>query len=306
MSIPQAIGQEDIEPLGNLLDDVFRRSRGVTDQHVLSDFPLVFDPANHCNCRVIVQDGRIVSHAALWPRELIIEHHRLKAGIIVLVATHPAYRMRGFAASLMRDLERTMQQQDFDLGILWTGVPDFYRKLRWETIVPHGCIVELDHCRLPVSRHQVTRYDPVLHLDGIMALYQNEPIRLSRSRAELRSLLALPKINVWVVARGERVDAYLVHGEAVNKRGIMEYGGDLQGIIALAGHVVRQQPADELCLLAYHTRPDLLAWVDASGLRFRPLQSSKGMGHEMISVVDPSGVRPDVRQKLFIWGLDQA
>ena len=79
-------GIEDMRALGDLLDDVFRRSRGITDQSMLNDFPLVFCEDNLSNTRIGVDGDRIVSHAALWPRRMMIEGTWIKTAMIVAVA----------------------------------------------------------------------------------------------------------------------------------------------------------------------------------------------------------------------------
>ena len=311
MGILQSISDEYLIQLSDLLDDVFRNSRGVNDQHIFTDFPLVFAPFNHHNCRVIIEDGKVVSHAALWERELVLEDIRLKVGEIVVVATHPDYRLRGYASSLMRDLQATMQDENYDMGVLWTGVPDFYRKLGWETISPRGWIVEMAGSQLPTadsrSKFETCPYNGTRHLDGIIVLHERERLRFARSRDDFATLLTLPKVNVWVATRNEEVLAYLVCGDAVNKRGIIEYGGDLDGILTLIAHVLKKQPsAANTCILVYHVHPDLIAKFKACGMRMRPLKSSKGDGYEMIYVVNPSRITPRVCEQLFVWGLDYA
>src|SRR5688500_15147386 len=90
--------EEDLPAPGELLDGIFRRPRGVTDQSMLTDFPLVFAPPNWRNCRVVFEDGRLVAHAGLWPRELVVDGRRLTVGVLVSVATNPDSRQRGYAA----------------------------------------------------------------------------------------------------------------------------------------------------------------------------------------------------------------
>jgi len=313
MSILRSICDEKLTQLSNLLDDVFRWSRGVNDQHIFTDFPLVFSPSNRHNCCVIIEDGKVVSHAALWERELVVDDVRLKVGEIVVVATHPDYRLRGYASSLMRDLQATMHDENYDMGILWTGVPDFYSKLGWETNTPRGWMVEMAGARLPTaeeigrSKFETCPYDEVRHLDGIIALHGRERVRFARSRDDFAALLALPKVKVWVATRNEEVDAYLVYGNAMNKRGIIEYGGDPDGILALTAHVLKRQPSSaDTRILVYHLWPDLIARLSELGARKRPLESSKGGGYEMIYVVNTSSVTPRVREQLFVWGLDYA
>ena len=319
MPTVRPIQSDDLTALGDLLDDVFRRSRGITHQHILTDFPLVFSPSNFRNCRVIEEEGRIVSHAALWQRFLIVENCqegrfedpvRLKVGVIVVVATHPDFRKRGHAAAIMRDLQSTMHEHEYDLGVLWTGVPDFYRKLGWQKVVPRGSIVSIDSASVSsplASDFEIERYNPARHFEQIIALHEQETVRFERTPDEFRLLLGLPKVHVWIATEVSQVAAYLVHGEAVNKLGFIEYGGQLEAISAIANHIVCNQPtAKATSMLVYHVRSDLAEWAEAIGLRRKPLEGSKGAGHEMIYVVQPRRLSVWVRDQLFVWGLDHA
>jgi N-acetylglutamate synthase-like GNAT family acetyltransferase len=300
---------EDLTVLGELLDGIFRRPRGITDQSMLTDFPLVFAPANWRNGRVVFEDGRLVAHAALWRREAVIDGQRLVVGVLVSVATHPDYRNRGYAAEAVKSLQTQMQEEQYDLGLLWTGVPDFYLKLGWELAECRGTTITLQSARLvqPHSELVVTRFDPQRHAEAVYALHQREVIRFLRSPEDSRALFALPKIETWVATRAGEVIGYLVHATGCNKRGLIEYGGDLEAIVHLAGHVARSQPVGaELTLLAYHVRPDLVDWARRIGLPLARLNSSKGSGHEMILQVNGDKIAALHRAGLFTWGLDQA
>ena len=305
------IDESDIGALGQLLDDTFRHPQGIADQRMLDDFPLVFIKSNRPNCRVIEDGCRIVSHAALWPRTLESAGGPLKVGVIVAVVTHPKFRHRGLAAFIMRDLQATMRKQKYDLGVLWTGVPDFYRKLGWEIVVPRGKIVHLaadtGASLAPEADFEIQSFDERCHLDQIVALYNLEPFRFHRSRDEFKVLATLNKVGAWVAIQQSQVVAYLVNANGYNKRGIIEYGGKVTGIVALVQHVLKDQPpGTEWPLLLYHSHEDLQEWVTSRGLPSRPLESSKGKGCEMILVLCPERVTRRVRDDLFVWGLDQA
>ena len=306
----RAIQQGDIASLAQLLDDVFRRSRGITDQSQLTDFPMVFTPANYANSRVIVEDGQIVSHAALWPRELIVDGWRLKAAVIVSVATQPDYRRRGHAATLICDLHDTLHADGFDLAILWTGVPDFYRKLGWEVVSPRGTIATVDLRSVVISGSEsceIVAFEPARHLDDVMAIHQQEDVRFERTRDEAMRLLTLPKIQVWVATQNARAVAYMVNADACNKRGLIEYGGQLEHITPLVRHVLKfHSAATALHWMLYHSRPDLVEWAESMGLSCRPLESSKGSAFEMILPVRQANITQHVRDNLFVWGLDWA
>jgi predicted N-acetyltransferase YhbS len=301
--------EEDLPLVADLLDGVFRRSRGITDQSMLTDFPLVLAPANWRNGRVVYQDDRLVAHAALWRREAVIHGQRLVIGVLACVATHPDYRHRGFAAQAVMSLQAQMAEEDYDLGLLWTGVPDFYRKLNWEPVGRLGTTIALAPDRLAQAGPAdvaIARLEPQ-QAGAVYELHEREPIRFLRSPQESRTLLDLPKIDTWIATRAGQAEAYLVHATGCNKRGFIEYGGPLDGIVALARHVARRQETDaELPLLAYHVRPDLIDWAQGLGLPLAPLHSSKGFSDEMILRVRPDRISPDDCAQLFAWGLDQA
>ena len=300
------VAEQDIDSLLTLLNHEFRSSRGIIDQKVFTDFPLVFAPSNYCNCRVITQYGEIISHAALWKRDLIVDNQSFKVGVIVLVATHLDHRKRGHASTIMRDLQRTMHEEEFDLGILWTGVPEFYEKLGWETVVPSGSIVMVELASsLPrqTGTYEILPFDAISHLEDVVAIHEQEPIRITRSPEEYRVLFGLPKVHVSVAIRDACVKAYLVHAVAVNKSGVIEYGGELEGITAL----IRNTPSSEkLSWVLFHPRGDLVTWANSFGFDIRPLKSSKGVGYEMIYIVDSDRISEEDRRRLFVWGLDCA
>jgi len=299
---------EDLPLVGDLLDDVFRRSRGVFDQSQLTDFPLIFRPENLRNNRLIVEEGRAVSHAALWPRELVCDGRRFKVAIVASVATDPKFRHRGYATTLMGSLQQ--QLQSYDCAILWTTVPGFYLKLGWQLVTPRGAMTELTRTiggRISAGPYECVPFDVHRHLDAVLELYDRNPIRLSRNRSEAEQLFSLPKVSVWVASRDGRVVAYVCHAQAVNKQGITEYGGELPGIVSLLRRIAQTwTPDTNVPMLIFHTRPDLKDWVRSLDLPLSPLPSSKGINHEMVFVPGEGAFPEDVRNRLFVWGLDHA
>ena len=310
----RSITAEDMPAVDELLNGIFRRDNNVLDQDVLSDFPLVFAPGNYHNCRVIEFDGRVASHAAIFSCEFVLRDRRLKMALIVLVATRAEHRKQGYAARLMRDLHRTMHNEAYDLGILWTGVPDFYRKLGWEAVTPRGWFSDdlrsrpglLDgltsDSEPPVS---IEPFDERRHLAGVIKLHEAEPIRTCRSRQEYAALLALPKIRVWVSRRHNQVSAYVVFGQAINKQGVIEYGGPADDVLLLIAHGVRTHSLDrELPLLICHLRSDLAQRFEEAGEPLHALECSMGRGCEMLYIVQPNDLPLKSLGELFVWGLD--
>ena len=304
----------DPQPVRELLNDVFRRIRGVSNQDVFTDFPLTFCESNLANCRCIVSGDCAVSHAALWPRECVIGDTRLLAGIIVLVATHPDWRRKGCAARLMRDLQQTMKQNGFDFGMLWTDVPEFYRKLGWQVVRPVGQVVtglrtavQRWSPDLPQNTQHLTPFRCEEHLQQVMRIHDCEPVRFTRSVAEAAALLTLPKVEVRVAMQGAKVVAYLAIGRACNKYGLIEYGGTTAGVLWLIVEATQEFDLDDeyplLILPPYESLADELrqAGVDSTSM-----ESSKGHGYEMIFACRPKRMQSLPPDRLFAWGLDCA
>jgi len=295
----------DLPQVIELLDGIFRREKGVEDQSVLTDFPLVFDDRNLANCRVIERAGRIVSHAAVWPRTFQIDGESVRVGIIVLVATDARHRRQGLAAELMRDLQAAMPGLGCQLGLLWTGVPGFYESLGWVSVQTSGWIARGTTVpRDGSARLQVVEFDPTRHLDALHHLHRAQAIHSQRTPTESAVLFTLPKCPVLVGEADGHPVAYLVEGRATNKRGLVEYAGDSHDVWELIGHVTTARGSQQL--LIFPTHPELAELARESGWSIGPLTSSKGFGDEMVLVLDETVAGTAVLEHLFCWGLDQA
>ena len=77
-----------------------------------------------------------------------------------------------------------------------------------------------------------------------------------------RSLLKLPGMDVSVAVKNRLVMAYLVRGYAVNKNGLVEYGGHPDAITRLVTESVKRHPlsAEGLRWQIFHSYPELLKW----------------------------------------------
>jgi len=89
---------------------------------------------NLCPDRVHVLgyvDGQLVAHALWLDRPLRIgDGPWLSSAYVEGVATHAAYRQRGYGAAVMRRLQAEIG--GYDLGALSPAVPEWYAKLGWE------------------------------------------------------------------------------------------------------------------------------------------------------------------------------
>ncbi|MFP3904651.1 MAG: GNAT family N-acetyltransferase, partial [Armatimonadota bacterium] len=91
--------------------------------------------------KVAVEDGRIVSAVRVANRPVRIGEIRVEIGGIGGVSTHPDYRGRGYCTALLEAQIEYMQQQEYDISMLFTGIVGFYRRLGWYSFPEHSATV---------------------------------------------------------------------------------------------------------------------------------------------------------------------
>jgi predicted N-acetyltransferase YhbS len=79
--------------------------------------------------RVGVLDGEIISHAVILHRPAWVGNQVVNVAGITAVATHPYYQRRGFGTRVMRDTLAVARRRAYDLAIITTQVPSFFRQL---------------------------------------------------------------------------------------------------------------------------------------------------------------------------------
>jgi aminoglycoside 2'-N-acetyltransferase I len=120
------LSAEEVAQIRALLDAAFasdeeERFAEEDWQHALGGLHFVLD-----------QDGTIVAHAAVVPRDLHVDRRPIRAGYVEAVATLPALQGQGFGTIVMRDVDAHIDET-YELGALGTGSHHFYERLGWRT-----------------------------------------------------------------------------------------------------------------------------------------------------------------------------
>ena len=96
-----------------LLDGVFRARGG----SMARDYPRFITERNRSNLRVVVESGRVVSHAGIVVRDASLEGMPVRVALLGAVATHPEHRGRGHATACVRSvMERAVE---CGVDIMW-------------------------------------------------------------------------------------------------------------------------------------------------------------------------------------------
>jgi predicted acetyltransferase len=165
--------------------------------------------------RLIEEDGDVRASAAVLPLEVFVDGRPVPMGGIAAVATDPAYRRRGFAGELMRDVLRTMRERGMHLSALWPFAHAFYRAYGWE-LAGEAIAYTLKPTDLPTSGEQrrVRAYREE-DLPEMMGLFEEEAARLSccvrRSEGRWRDLLSRKDWKAAVYEREERLEGYILY-----------------------------------------------------------------------------------------------
>ena len=116
-AIPVALLTE----IRRLLDDAFGGDFAAEDwEHTLGGW------------HVFAMDSETaVSHAAVVPRAICVDGQPFQAGYVEGVATRPSRQREGLASLVMAEVSRQVQGR-FELGVLSTGLHDFYQRFGWE------------------------------------------------------------------------------------------------------------------------------------------------------------------------------
>lgn len=127
-----------------MVNYVFRVSRGLPAT-IAEDWPHVYEPENLANVIVVCERGdtgngqgrddvpaKIVASTGVWACDVVLGGAMLRVGGINCVGTLPDYRRHGFGSQVMLAAHQTMRDLGCQVGLLSTGITNWYRRLGWE------------------------------------------------------------------------------------------------------------------------------------------------------------------------------
>jgi len=167
---------------------------------------------------VVEEDGEIRATAAVLPLEVLLEGRSVPMGGIAAVATHPAYRRRGYAGELMRAALRRMRERGVHLSMLHPFAHAYYRRYGWE-LASEAISYDLKPSDLPTSPEQkrVRAYRDE-DLPRMMTLLEGEasrhPLLVLRSEGRWRQIFARGEQEAAVYDAEGHVEGYLLYKQA--------------------------------------------------------------------------------------------
>ena len=250
-------------------------------------FPHLFSEHNIENLRVIVEDREPISHVGIWEGDLLIYGSWFKVGMISCVCTHPEFRGRGYASSLVKDAFSKMKRDGVDL-VLISGDRDLYRRF--------GCfrLGRIYRYKIPAGRvnFEKEKFDLIpydeRYLTNLVGLYQKEPLRYRRSLDDFKLLaergLRCSKVptKIFIAKFRGKPLAYIAAGLMPQEvlRGILrvhEYAGSRTAVLYLIEHLFRIMGSDVIEVIIPFHDLELLSILEEKGVAQPPLETPASM-----------------------------
>lgn len=272
---PRAAKIEELPQIIKLTSWIFGfEKRGVYLDKV---FPHVFCRENIENLRVIVSDGKVISHLGIWEGWLHFYGIWLKLGLIGCVCTHPDYRMKGYASALVKDAITKLSNDHVDI-VMVSGARTLYTRA--------GCIEAGIIYDYRLSQNAIK--DLVIHLGelkvepytedrllDLIDLHQREPIRFRRTFEEFkllanRAILAEVEeaLSIFVSYKMGRPTSYVALVKGVwDILTVVEYAGSRIDILKTLYKVSKTFKVENIRLSVPYGDWELIILLEESGLK---------------------------------------
>jgi N-acetylglutamate synthase-like GNAT family acetyltransferase len=234
MEGPRAPTTTEYTEIVKFLDDNLRQN---IQWSVADEYPTVFSPGNLQNFRIIKDENKILSHAAIKPTIIKTRRGLFKVGCIGSVITDEKHRNQGLSQTVITECLKEIQAQGCDFAILWTNLYDFYRKMGFELA---GSEVSLLIDKPLNVQHsfkilQNNRVDP----QALLRVYNQHSVTSIRHIDEFDKFLKIPNSRLFTAwAADGRLEGYAVEGKGADLQGyIHEWGGNVDAVCALTAHI---------------------------------------------------------------------
>jgi predicted acetyltransferase len=190
---------------------------------------------------VIKDDDKVVSHVGYTDQTILVEGKEIKVAGITFVSTYPDYRGKSFMTQLLNCCISAMTEEGYafsDLG----GNRQRYNHFGWENAGREWSfhITRRSLMGIPIPvKLMVTPYQASSEeIDAIIAIHDQEPLRMKRTRELYKMLLGRMGKQVWLASGNDGIKAYVVSELREKHQSIMEFGGSKEGIYTIFRHFI--------------------------------------------------------------------
>jgi hypothetical protein len=147
-----------------------------------------------------------------------------------------------------------MHDDGIHVGLLGTGIPDFYRRMGWENAgLRHQYAVDCGNVELLPEPRLTRESGPEVDASEVLELYDSHGLGARRDEDEFAAMLGRPDREVYVARDDSVMVAYLVTEDGT----VFEYGGDTRTAAALVRALYEDRCAESDAGAAPNTKVDL-------------------------------------------------
>jgi predicted acetyltransferase len=233
---PRRCNKDELGETLAMLDSIFHSTRL---RRMGKYYPYAYGDGNLDNMRIIKINNKIASHAAIYQRFVnTADGLVLKIGCIGGVATLSDYRGKGYATVILKDCIKKMENEDYDISILWTSTPEFYRKLGWEWAGKDYCfhLNSGNAFLLPKYDEKITLETNIKDYSGIKGIYEKKFLRSERKLDDYPLLFNSQRKLFY--QRDGKITAYVLISD---ENGVLEYGGDACAVLSILRRLIEQE-----------------------------------------------------------------
>ena len=289
-----------------MINFVFRLSAG-RPPTIATDWAHVYGPENLANVMVVCDPqksgdtragiGNLVASTGVWASDVVADNAMLRVGGINCVGTLPEYRRQGLGAQLMDAAYQTMRDLGCEVGLLSTGITNWYRRKGWEEAgstrtyrFNRGNIALLPQ----LAEGQRVRFANLAEGDGAegdsvetnaiiaqtIRIYNKARLGARRTTTSFRQLTRARQVERVVLLEAESgVVAYLL----LHENAVVEWAGAAEAITALVRATF--ESLDHPQASTSQRAADRTAEHGPIALRSLSLQTP-GWGHPLVHLLD--------------------
>lgn len=283
---PRAAKVEELPQIVKLTSWIFgfeRKGVGMDEA-----FPHFLNKSNIENLRVIVSDGRVISHVGFWEGMLNIYGCWVKVGLVGAVCTHPDYRNRGYASLLVRDAFEKMRKDGVDF-VMVSGKRTLYSRA--------GCVeagrvykFRIQPGTLNVSEDVDVKPYTEDRIADLVDLYQREPVRFKRSLDEFKLLAGrrvreqVAKVRHVIAYKRGRAIAYISALGFDKMWSLVEYAGSRRAVLRLIREFSKDAGIDMFELNIPYGDWEMLSLLEDLGLK-----PETSVAPASLAILNPAG-----------------
>jgi predicted N-acetyltransferase YhbS len=226
-----------------LLEFLDQNLRPQTEWSIRQEYPAVFSESNRVNLRVVVDNEKVVAHAAIKYHLIKTIVGVFKVAAIGSVVTAPERRNQGLSQQVLQDCITSSQMAGADFAILWTDLYDFYRKLDFELAGHEVSLILNDPLGIPVADGYKVLKSSRVAPESISRIYAQHTVGTIRSPDDIRRFLEIPGSEVYTLwSPQQELKAYAVEGKGIDLHGyIHEWGGGVNELLQLFSFIQEDQ-----------------------------------------------------------------